>query len=157
MLRNKMVSLILTLTMAAGILVGCSSKSASSSDTGKLTDGTYKVEYETFDSHDYKPQLELTVSGGKITAVKYDEFSKDGTFKSKDATYRKNMEEQAKTYPEKAFNELQQQIIAKQAANIDGVSGATASSTTFKALAKYAVDEMAKKGVTTPGKIKAAK
>jgi major membrane immunogen (membrane-anchored lipoprotein) len=156
MFKAKILSVILTLTMATGILAGCG-KSTPTSSEGKLVDGVYKVEYEDYDSHDYKGQLELTISGLKITDVKYDEVKKDGTFKSKDEAYKKSMEEQSKTYPEKAFNELEQQLLSKQTALLDAVTGATASSNTFKGLVKYALEDMAVKGTTTPAKIKAAK
>lgn len=181
MSKNKVLSLILGLTVAAGVLAGCSkgttttpapttttpAASTPAKDTpatttpakeeGKLVDGVYKVEYDAYDSHDYKGQLELTVSGGKITAVKYDEVKKDGSFKSQDAAYKKTMEAQTKTYPEKAYNELKQSLLTKQSANVDTVTGATQATDNFKGLAKYAIEEMAKKGVTTPAKIKAAK
>ena len=142
MFKPKALTLILTLTIAAGIVVGCgkststkttgSTPTNSSTSTGKLVDGVYKVEYDAYDSHDYKGQLELTINGGKITDVKYDEAKKDGTFKSKDEAYKKSMEEQSKTYPEKAYNELKQQLISKQSSKLDAVSGATASSDNFK-------------------------
>lgn len=153
MLKRKLTAAALSLVLSVGILAGCSSGSGSNS-TEKLVDGVYKVEYENFDSHDYKAQLELSVSGGKITDVKFDEVKKDGTLKSKDENYKKSMEEQSKTYPEKAYNELKEKVISKQSSQVDAVAGATASSKTFNVLLKYAVNEMAKKGVTTPAKIK---
>ena len=156
MFKRKILSVILTLVMATGILSGCN-KSTATNSTGKPIDGIYKVEYENYDAHSYKGQLELTVNGSKITDVKYDEISKDGTFKSKDEKYRKSMEEQTKTYPEKAYIELKAQLLSKQTSKIDAVSGATASSDNFKVLAKYALDNMAVKGTTTPAKIKATK
>jgi len=156
MVKFKTLSVILSLTMATGILMGCG-KSTATVSTEKLVDGVYKVEYEDFDSHDYKGQLELTISAAKITDVNYDEVKKDGTFKSKDESYKKSMEEQSKTYPEKAYNELKEQLIEKQSSTLDAVSGATASSNNFKALVKYALDDMAVKRTTTPEKIKEAK
>ncbi|HEY8805785.1 MAG TPA: FMN-binding protein [Clostridium sp.] len=156
MVRTKSLSIILSLTMATGILVGCSKNTATSS-TGKLVDGVYNVEYENYDSHGYKGKLQLTVSGVKITDVKYDEVMKNGTFKSKDETYKKTMEAQDKVYPEKVYKDLEQQLLSKQTTNIDVVSGATASSDNFRALVKYAINEMAFKGTTTPAKIKASK
>ncbi|MDF2524369.1 MAG: putative lipoprotein [Clostridiales bacterium] len=184
MLRIKLGVTILALTMPLGILAGCGSKPAASkpaeskpatsqaqpaatqaqpaatqqaSSSGKLVDGVYKVEFDNFDSHDYKGQLELTVSGGKISEVKFDEVKKDGSLKSKDEQYKKQMEAVSKTYPEKAYTALKKNLIDKQSAAVDTVAGATASTKTFKDLAKYAVDEMAKKGVTAPAKIPAPK
>lgn len=152
MLKTKVVSVVLCLTVSLGILAGCS-KSEATSSSGKLVDGTYKVEYDNFDTHGYKPQLELTVSGSKITEVKYDEVMQDGTLKSKDAQYKIKMEESSKTYPEKAYSELKQQLLTKQSSTIDVVSGATASSNSFKELVKYAFDKMIVNGKTTSAKI----
>lgn len=146
MSKFKLVSIMLAFAMILGLLSACGSSS-------KLIDGVYKVEFSDFDSHGYKPQLELTVLEGKITAVKYDELFKDGGYKSQDESYRSKMEEGSKTYPEKAFKELEQQLITKQSSKIDTVAGATASSTTFQKLVKYAIDDMAKKGSTSPSKI----
>ncbi|MFL0267035.1 FMN-binding protein [Candidatus Clostridium radicumherbarum] len=156
MFKNKVLSIVLGLALAAGILTGCNTSSPTSNN-GKLVDGVYKVEYDNFDSHGYKGQLELTINGGKITEVKYDELKNDGTFKSKDEAYKKSMEEQSKTYPEKAYSELKQQLLSKQTSNIDGVTGATASSSNFKTLVKYALESMANTGKTTSAKIPAAK
>jgi major membrane immunogen (membrane-anchored lipoprotein) len=156
MLRKKAVSIILGLTLATGILAGCNSNKPTNSN-GKLVDGVYKVEYDNFDSHGYKGQLELTINSGKISDVKYDEVKNDGTFKSKDEAYKKSMEEQSKTYPEKAYSELKQQLISKQTSNIDVVTGATAPSSSFKTLVKYALDNMANSGKTTSAKVPASK
>ena len=152
MSKVKLISIILSLTVTLGVLAGCGSSKQTAS-SGKLVDGTYKVEYDNFDSHGYKPQLEMTISGGKITAVKYDEVTKDGKFKSQDEKYKKDMEEGSNTYPEKAYNELKQRVIDKQTSAIDVVAGATTSSNSFKALLKYALDSMANKGTTTSAKI----
>lgn len=154
--KSKAISFVLGLSLAVGILSGCNSSKPTNSN-GKLVDGVYKVEYDNFDSHGYKGQLELTVSSSKISDVKYDEVKNDGSLKSKDEAYKKSMEEQSKTYPEKAYSELKQQLISKQTSNIDGVSGATASSSNFKTLVKYALDNMANTGKTTSAKIPAAK
>ena len=117
-------------------------------------DGIYKVEYDKFDSHGWKAQVELEVKDGKILNVKYDYINKDGKLKSQDADYKKNMEAVSKTYPEKYIKELQDQLVNKQLiARVDAITGATDSSKNFKALVEYALDEMAEKGDTSPKKI----
>lgn len=166
---KKVIAIVLSLLMAIAVLSGCgSTKTNNPGNTGntgntgnsgttnesKLKDGVYKVEFESFDTHGYKGQLELTVAGGKVSAVKFDEVMADGKLKSQDADYKTNMEKVTKTYPEKAYQELVAQALAKQASNVDGVAGATSSSTTFKKLLAYALDEMAAKGKTEPAKIK---
>jgi major membrane immunogen (membrane-anchored lipoprotein) len=169
MLKTKVVSVVLGLTVAMGVLAGCSKAPATQTTTppssttpatttpaassSKYVDGTYKVEYDNFDSHGYKGQLELTVKGDKITDVKYDEVMKDGSLKSKDEKYKKQMEEGSKTYPQKAYSELIQQLLSKQSASIDAVAGATASSTNFKTLVKYAFDKMLPSGKPTSAQV----
>lgn len=170
MIKIKVVSIVLGLTVALGVLAGCSSKSPEKQTTtppssttpasttpaassSKYVDGTYKVEFDSYDAHNYKGQLELTVKDGKITDVKYDEVMKDGTLKSKDEKYKTQMEAGSKTYPEKAYTELKQQLLTKQSATIDAVAGATASSNNFKALVKYAFDNMLPSGKPTSAQV----
>lgn len=141
MLKIRVITVILVLVMALGILSGCGS--------AKLVDGVYKVEYEDFDSHGYKAQLELTISDSEITDVKFDEVNKDGKFKSQDVEYKTKMEGSSGTYPEKAYAELEKRLIDKQSAKVDAITGATSSSESFIELVKYALDEMASDGKTT--------
>ena len=145
MSRLKIILLVLVVALAVGILAGCG--------PAKLVDGVYKVEAATFDTHGFKPQLEITVASGKITAVFYDEADKDGKFKSADEKYAEEMKDVNGTYPAKAYQELKDRLIAKQSAAIDVVAGATTSSKDFKILAKYALETMAAKGNTTPATI----
>jgi major membrane immunogen (membrane-anchored lipoprotein) len=131
-------------------------KATEPAKTSTYKDGTYKVEFDKFDANGWKGQLELTVKTDKITAVKFDYVNKDGKLKSADAAYKAAMEPKTKTYPAKFIPELQQKLIDKQdVAAVDAVAGATGSTNEFKTLAKYALDEMAKKGVTTPAVIPA--
>lgn len=156
MKRVKILCASLGLVVALGLLSGCS-KSEATNSSAKLTDGVFKVEYKDYDSHGYKGQLELTVSGGKITDAKYDEVTKDGKKKSEDEKYKKQMEEASQTYPKKAYEELVKQVVNKQTSSVDGVAGATQSTDSFKALAKYAIENMSKKGVTKAAQIAPAK
>ena len=113
-----------------------------------LKDGTYKVEYESFDAHGYKPTMEVKVEGGKITAITYDEIKEDGSKKSEDKEYGSHME----IAPADAYAKLTESAIAKQG-TADAVSGASASTASYNALLTYFLEEMGPNG-TTSGKIK---
>jgi len=146
---RKLSIVLLGCLLSIMILGGCGTSDETSASSGDFVDGEYKVEFENFDSHGYKPQLEITIENGEIARVKYDEVSKDGTLKSEDETYNKKMSEHSSTNPEKAFPELEDQLLSKQDTSIDTVSGATASSTTFKALVEHALNKMVIEGTTT--------
>ncbi|WP_071393983.1 FMN-binding protein [Bacillus tuaregi] len=115
---------------------------------GDLKDGSYTVEYETFDSHGYKPTMEVKVEAGKITVVKYDEIKEDGSKKSEDKEYGSHMDIE----PVDAYAQLTESAIAKQG-TADTVSGATASTNSYNALLTHFLQEMGPNG-TTSGKIK---
>lgn len=121
-------------------------------------DGVYKVEADAFDDKGWKPFLELTIKGDKITNVVFDYKDQSGNLKTADAEYKKNMEAATKTYPEKYTKELTQQLIDKQViSQVDAVTGATTSSKNFTALVEYALDDMAEVGDTQPAVIKLEK
>lgn len=142
MSRLKVILLVLVVVLSVGILAGCG--------PAKLVDGVYKVEAATYDTHGFKPQLEVTVASGKVTAVFYEEVDKNGLLKSADEKYAEEMKDVNGTYPSKAYQELEDRLIAKQTATIDVVAGATTSSKDFKTLAKHVMEKMAVKGDTTP-------
>ncbi len=157
--KLKIFSFTLVFALIIGVLAGCAGGGAKDGGNGnktggELKDGVYSVEYDSFDDHGYKGRIELTVSGGKITDVKFDEIAENGSSKREDEEYKNRMEGVAGTYPEKAYEELEKNLIDKQSADIDTVSGATSSSNKFKALADYAI-EMAKKGEPKSATIKA--
>lgn len=149
---RKFLAVSIVVFMLVGVLAACGGKTtsdASASGESSLKDGVYKVAFDNFDSHDWKAQVELEIKDSKIANVKFDYVNKEGKLKSQDAEYKKSMESKSGTYPEKYIKELQDQLIQKQdIAAVDAVTGATSSSNNFKELVKYALDEMAKKGVT---------
>jgi major membrane immunogen (membrane-anchored lipoprotein) len=179
MIRGKKTSILLATIFSLAILAGCSKapapaaapkaeapkteapkteapKAAEPAKATTYKDGSYKVEFDKFDANGWKGQLELTVKADKITAVVYDSVNKDGKKKTADEGYKAAMEPKSKTYPAKYSAELTKSLLDKQqVASVDTVAGATSSSNEFKTLAKYALDEMAKKGVTTPAVIPA--
>lgn len=93
-----------------------SSSGSSSSSSSKYKDGTYTG--SVADAFYGNIQVQATVKGGKITAVKFLQYPND----------RPNsiaINQQAMPY-------LQQEAIQAQSANVDGVSGATDTSLAFR-------------------------
>ncbi|MDA3851310.1 MAG: FMN-binding protein [Spirochaetaceae bacterium] len=97
--------------------------------------GTYSAEDE-FGSHGWKATLSVTFEDEKIVAVDFQEVDEEGAIKSESEEYATNMEPVSGTTPAKAEEELEAQLLAAQSADIDGVTGATGSSTRFIALVK---------------------
>lgn len=142
---KKLLSMALTLAFVLSIM---GSSLAFGAPKKTYVDGTYKATYDYIDSHGWKPFVEITIKGDKITATKFDYINPAGKLKSKDAAYNSAMKaaSKTKTYPAIYTVALQKSLITTQ--NIDkvnAVSGATTSSTNFKTLAKVALAN-AKKG-----------
>ncbi|WP_297634361.1 FMN-binding protein [uncultured Clostridium sp.] len=110
-----------------------------------ITDGTYEAETKA-DDEGKGARVALTVKEGKITEAKYNEFTKDGD-KRNDEKYNKMMEEKVKTSPEKFEPEFEKQVVEKQNAEIDVVTGATNSTAQAKQLFEAALAN-AKEGKT---------
>ena len=120
-----LVGLLLLFAFAAA---GC--------DTQKTyVDGSYRAEFADFDSYGYKDFLEITVQGGRVTAVTFNGVDAQGGLKSDDAAYRENMEKIQGTNPSKysadVINQYLEQLDIKK---VDIVAGATYSTNCFKAL-----------------------
>lgn len=131
---KKIVSLLVVSLLLVLVAAGCSSKS------GAYKDGTYNAAQSQFDSHGWKGQIEITVKGGKITDVLYNEVDKNGKFKRDDADYASKMKAKNNITPKEVDEKLQQSLIDKQdPASVDTVTGATESSKTFKELAQEAL------------------
>lgn len=110
---------------------------------GNLNDGTYDAEGDP-DERGWKGYISVTVAGGEITEVDYDEIDKDGKKKSEDDEYAKNMKNASGVAPEEAFKQLEDSLLETQnVEEVEMVSGATDSSNRFKELANEAL-------VTTP-------
>ncbi len=164
----KVLALLMVLVLSVSVLAACSSKAPEATapvtetpatetpatetpavDADALKDGVYNVSYDKADAHGWKATIEVEVKDAKIATVKFDYVNESGALKSQDAAYKAQMEPVTKTYPEKAFNELNASLVEKQdVASVATVTGATASSNDFLALAKAAV-EAAKAGDTT--------
>ena len=164
MKKFKVLALVMVLILTIGVLAACGSKTepvttpaptpapttepaptptptpAPAADA--LKDGVYKASQDNFDDRGWKGTVEVEVKDSKIANVKFDYVNKDGALKSQDAGYKAAMEPVAKTYPEKAFAELQAALVEKQdVAAVTAVAGATTSSNDFTALVKIALEQ----------------
>ena len=153
----KALALVMVLVFAIGMLSACGAKTEPATAepapapapttepapaAGGLKDGVYKATQDKADDYGWKGFVEIEVKDGKIASVKFDYENKDGALKSKDEAYRAQMEPVSKTYPEKAFAELQASLVEKQdVAAVTAVAGATMSSNDFTALAKLAIEQ----------------
>lgn len=100
-------------------------------NTKKMQDGTYSLAEKNY-SHGYRVTFSITVKNGKITASNYDNVDKNGKSKTQDKDYEKSMKKVNKVGPVEYTKELNEALVKKQTpAEVDVVSGATSSSTSF--------------------------
>lgn len=131
---KKFISLGLIIVLVLSFTVGCT-------NTATLTDGEYTAESEP-DDHGYKGVINITVTGGKIETVDYDEYNAEGKRKSEDTEYAESMKGVSGVTPAGAYEQLEQALITKQNPDqIDAVTGATSSSELFVRLAKEALSK----------------
>ena len=164
MKKFKVLALVMVLILSISVLAACGSKAepattpapAPAADPAPAPapeptpapavdgykDGVYNAAQDNFDDRGWKGQVQVEVKDGKVANVVFDYVNKDGALKSKDEAYKTAMEPVTKTYPEKAFNELQAALVEKQdVAAVTAVAGATTSSNDFVALVKIALEQ----------------
>lgn len=151
---KRKLALGLCTSFLALSLVGCSSpkeeapeekapeKEVAQENEGAMTDGTYEVETKDFDDNGGKAKVVVTIKDGKITEAKYNEFTEKGD-KREDEGYNEMMKEKSGTNPAEYEVEIEKQVMDVQSAEIDGVTGATGSSTKAKTLFQKALDNAA--------------
>lgn len=123
-------------------------KSSEAAATGDLKDGTYTLEEKNY-SHGYRTVFSVVVKDGKIAESNYDNVSKDGKSKTKDADYEKQMKDKVGVGPVEYTEQLNKELVDKQAPDqVDTITGATESAKAFKDYAQQLIDA-AKKGDTT--------
>ncbi|MGI5895104.1 MAG: FMN-binding protein, partial [Candidatus Merdivicinus sp.] len=130
-----------------GMMVGTTSSEETSEpaeEFGELQDGEYEASGEA-DSNDFVPTVKMTVSGGKITAVSWDEVNAEGQSKSvmsENGEY--TMTEDGPTWAEQS-KALADALIANQSLSVftmdesgktDAVSGVSISIAGFVSLAE---------------------
>ena len=101
-----------------------------------LKDGSYRAEYKNFDAYGWKDFIEVTVVDGEISELVFDAISiEDGSLKSEDEAYKKQMEPIVGTYPAKYSKDLINQFMENNTIGaIDVVAGATQATGSFKTL-----------------------
>lgn len=148
-MNKKFIALLSSVVLTAGMLVGCGSKG--------MKDGTYKSEFDSFDNHGWKGQVEITVADGKITDSKFDYVNEAGDLKSKDAEYQEKMKKVSGIGPVEFSAQYAKALVEKQDPEaVDVITGATTSGDDFKALAKAAI-QYANSGKTETALVKPAK
>jgi len=106
-----------------------------------LADGVYKAAEPEFNEHGWKAMVNLTVKDGIITAVKYDEINKEGTYKSKDEAYLQQYKDVTKADMLEKINQLETSLVNAQSVGVvDAVSGATYASYSFQSLVQKALE-----------------
>lgn len=153
---KKFYTSTLILLVSMFTLIGCSSSNnkestsaSTAANSNTYKDGTYKGTYDKGDKHGWKSQISIVVQGGKITKVDFNSLGTNGKLKSEDDAYEKSMKEKSSIGPKEFTPKLNEQLMSSQTASkIDGISGATQSSTEFKELSKAVLDK-AKSGDTS--------
>ncbi|WP_411681357.1 FMN-binding protein [Clostridium thailandense] len=117
-------------------------KESTNSNSATYKDGTYKATYDKSDKRGWKPQITIVIQNGKIIKTDFNDIDKNGKLKTEDSNYGKSMKEKNGTEPKEFIPKLDQQLINSQTASkIDGITGATQSTTKFKELSKAALDK----------------
>ncbi|WP_024620809.1 FMN-binding protein [Metaclostridioides mangenotii] len=149
---NKKILSVLCAGIISISVVGCSSKPAEESkddqktevstpkdNESKLKDGTYEAETKDADDKGFKATATIVVKDGKISEAKYLEFSDKGD-KKDDEEYNKKMKEVSGTNPQEYEVQIADQVVKAQSGEIDGVTGATGSTSKAKQLFAKAVE-----------------
>lgn len=152
-MNKKLVSVVSATVLAATVLVGCGSSSASK----ELKDGEYRAEYSEMDEHGWKAFVELKIADGKISQCNADYVNEEGKLKTQDTEYEKTMKGASETWPSKFSDEFNKTLVEKgNPADVDNITGATHSIEDFKNLSKEAL-KAAEKGKTDTVVVKPAK
>lgn len=105
-------------------------------------DGTYKAKEAKPDERGYTADVAVTVKGGKITKVVYNETKGGKASKWGDANYNAMMKKVSGVSWSEAVQKLEADLQAKGDANaVDAVSGATELSARFKTLVAQALSK----------------
>lgn len=122
----------------------------------KYKDGTYRLEGESFDNTGWKPFMEMTFENGEVVDVVFDYTNVDSTkpTKTEDDFYNDVMLKKIGVNPRIYTKEFAIELLIEQSPDdIDGVSGASASTKEVQIMSKR-LFEKAKSGDTKPETIK---
>lgn len=128
---KKLINILIISVLCIFTLTACAD------DTLKnLKDGHYRAEYKNFDVYGWKDYIEINVENGEVTELVFDSInSDDGSLKSENEAYKKQMEPIVGTYPAKYNKDLINQFLESgKISAIDIVAGATQSTGSFKTL-----------------------
>lgn len=151
--KNKLFVLIVGVAVTLGCFIAVSKISGP-----KYKDGTYRLEGESFDSAGWKPFMEMTFKNGELVDVVFDYTNVDSTKpnKTEDDAYNDRMLKKIGVNPRIYSKEFAVELLIKQSPDdIDGVSGASASTKEVQIMSKR-LFEKAESGDTTPETIKLA-
>lgn len=155
--KKKVLSLLTASILSVSILAACGEKKEEPKKednkpaaTAAYKDGKYTAEYDKADERGWKSFVEIEIKDGKIANATFDDKKEDGSLKSKDEAYNKDMKEKGgKTSPAEFTKTLAEGLVKNQdPAKVDTVSGATHSSDSFKQLSTKLLEEKAAKGDT---------
>ena len=133
----KMSLILFLLTV---LLTACSGKQ-------DLQDGYYTAQALGF-SHGWKEYVTIMVKGGSIVSVEYNAENPSGFIKSWDNAYMQTMLHSNGTYPNEYTRYYASQLLEGQGnGQIDAITGASSSHSSFEKLAA-AVVEQARKGIS---------
>ncbi|MDR1884719.1 MAG: FMN-binding protein [Synergistaceae bacterium] len=106
-----------------------------------LRDGYYSAESASYD-HGWKEFITIYVNNGKIVNVEYNAKNASGFIKSWDMEYMRVMNRAVGNYPNRYTRSYASALLSGQGSTeIDAVSGATDSYSSFKALAGAVVTQ----------------
>lgn len=119
---RKVISILLVLC-SVFVLTSCDAAAS-------IKDGTYRAEYDTYDTYGYRDFVELKFENGTVTEVTMDAvYETDGSLKSESDEYRASMEGISGTYPAKYYQDLINQYIESgDSSGVLVVAGATSTS-----------------------------
>ncbi len=131
MKRVLSLALICVLIMS---LTACSEKT-------ELQDGYYTAQASEF-NHGWKEYITIMVKGGSIVSVEYNAENASGFIKSWDNAYMQTMLHSNGTYPNEYTRYYAGQLLEDQNEDeIDALTGATSSYTSFQMLSKAVLEQ----------------
>ena len=136
---KRITRIFAPLLLAALLFSGCGE------DEAALKDGYYTAQAADF-NFGWKEYITIMVKGGSIVSVEYNAENASGFIKSWDNAYMQTMLHSNGTYPNEYTRNYANQLLEGQGErNIDGITGATSSHSSFQKLAA-AVLEQARQG-----------
>ncbi len=139
---KRFFAALLCAALLTALFVGCAEGEV------VINDGTYRVEYEDYDTTGYKDFVEITFEDGRVVSITADAVNADGALKSQSEQMRDAMSSVNGTYPEKYYKDLINQYLENPSSEaIDIVAGATTTSNDFVELVK-ALEQAVRDGST---------